>query len=462
MQAVPISHPEAAQAWQQTQSHLALELQPEEYDTYVSPSKFLAIEDTELIIQVPHAPALIFLNDRYRYVIKQCLAQCLARTVQVRFIVGSSQIPDHSQEPTPLEAAVQDSLAADRSPPFRPSAAPLNLNPLYTFGHFVQGKHNQLALAAAEALADHPHNTTYMPLYIYGDVGLGKTHLLHAIGHRVRDRHAQVLNCTTEQFTNELVSSIRTQQMDQFRQRYRVVDLLLLDDVQFLGGKERTQEEFFYTFTELFEQNKRVVLTSDCAPKHIRGLEQRLCSRFEGGLMVDIDKPEYETRLAILQKKVQVYGYDIPMSLLQPIAQQVRNNIRELEGVLHRLHLLQTQTRELLTEEMVQSYLGTLIPTRDPMSPEELLGTVARFFSLEPSLLKGTSRKKAIVHARKIAMYLLRHEMHISLPRIGELMGGRDHKTVSYGVNQIMQRLAADSELEQALAALRSQVHIGS
>ncbi len=452
-----ITHAQAEQAWTSTQTELGLKLTPEEFDVYVSQSNLFACEDGELLVRVPHALALTFLNDKYRSTIKRSLSQALGQAVQVSFFVGSPPA-ENPEALTPLEALSQRS-AEGESAEFRSFDTKTKLNPYFTFDQFVRGEHNQLAWAAAQSLASNPVSI-YMPLYIYGNVGLGKTHLLHAIGHEVQATGARIGLCTTEQFLNNLVASIRTQQMERFRSRYRDVDLLLLDDIQFLGGRERTQEEFFFTFTELFEQGKRVVLTSDCPPKNIQGLEQRLISRFEGGLTVDINHPEYETRLAILQQKVGLYGYDIPMSLLHLIAQHIQDNVRVLEGVLHQLNLVHSQNQAPLTERQVMDCLSSLVPREKNWEPEAVLETIVAFFALDMDGLCGPSRKKILAHARQIAMYLLRHDGQVSMPKIGALLGGRDPKTVSHGVARIAAQLTEDHKLADELAEIRRQLSV--
>ena len=452
-----ITHAQAEHAWTSTKAELELKLSAEEFDVYVRQSNLFACEDGELLVRVPHALALTFLNDKYRSTIKRSLSRALGQAVQINFFVGSPPA-ESTGELTPIEALSQqrqESGATDS----RGFTTKTKLNPYFTFDQFITGEHNQLAWAAARSLAGSPESI-YMPLYIYGDVGLGKTHLLHAIGHEVRNTGASIAFCTTEQFLNDLVNSIRTQQMDRFRTRYRDVDLLLLDDIQFLGGRERTQEEFFFTFTELFEQGKRVVLTSDCPPKNIQGLEHRLISRFEGGLTVDINRPGYETRLAILQQKVSLYQYDIPTTLLYPIAQQIQDNVRVLEGVLHQLNLLRSQNGAPLTEQQVMDCLGSMVTNEMNWEPEAVLETIATYFALDLDGLCGPSRKKALAHARQVAMYLLRHDGQISMPKIGALLGGRDPKTVSHGVSRIAAQLTEDNKLAGDVAEIRRQLSV--
>ncbi len=455
-----ISPQHAEQAWVRTQAELVLHLDAQQYDAIVSKCTFFAFEDGILIIHVPNLVAQSYLRDKYSSLIKQYLAKFLNQFVQVQYVVVSAPEQSAADAPaTPLEIMVAAEQDHAEPVPEQPLLIPRsNLNEQYNFNNFVVGYHNQLAHAAAQSLAHHA-NSPYTPLFIYSHVGLGKTHLLHAIGHEARNQGARVFYSTTEKFTNDLIASIRTQKMDAFRQRYRLLDLLLLDDVQFLAGKERTQEEFFYTFTDLFEQGKRVALTSDSPPHQIRNLEARLRSRFEGGLPVDIDRPEYETRLAILQTKVQLFNYDIPMSLLVPIAECVTDNIRELEGALHHLNLVQAQRGERLTEQEVADMMSLNPPTHTLPTPDMLLTLVARYFGLDAHTLRGSSRKKQIVHARQVTMYLLRHEVQISLPKIGELLGGRDHSTVRHGVDRISSELRLDMDLAREVSDIRRQLY---
>ncbi len=462
-----ITHEQAEQAWIRTQGELVLHLDAQQYDTIIRPCLFFAFEDGVLIVHVPNMVAQSYLQNKYSSLIKQYLAKFLHQFVQVQYVVVS--VSDQSAAEgsvTPLEALAAEEEEEPAVDVVEPETAPVapapipkaNLQEQYTFANLVVGAHNELAHAAAQSLAQHVDNP-YTPLFIYSHVGLGKTHLLHAIGHQARSQGSRVFYSTTEKFTNDLIASIRTQRMDSFRQRYRLLDLLLLDDVQFLAGKERTQEEFFYTFSELFEQGKRVALTSDSPPHLIQDLEDRLRSRFEGGLSVDIERPEYETRLAILQSKVQLFDYQIPMSLLEPVAECITDNIRELEGTLHHLNLVQAQSGAALTPQEVADLLSLNPPPRAAPTSEDLLELVAHYFDLDVKTLRGSSRKKNIVHARQVAMYLLRHEVQISLPKIGELLGGRDHSTVRHGVERIGTCLGQDVAQTREISEIRLQLH---
>ncbi len=332
------------------------------------------------------------------------------------------------------------------------------LSPHYTFESFIVGSHNRLAHAAALSVADHP-GYRFNPLFIYGGVGLGKTHLLHAIGHQMLDRGLRVLYCSSEQFTNDLISGIRSQSTEEFRNKYRQVDLLLIDDIQFIGGKESTQEEFFHTFNHLHAANRQVVISSDRPPKEIATLEARLRSRFEGGLQADISVPDLETRVAILQSKASAMGIRINQEVLMLVAERVDNNIRELEGALNRLIIQSPLHQNTLDRRIAEEILDDLMPQRRPREAGSVVELVADYFNLTVAELLGRGRTKEVAYARQIAMYLLREENKLSLPSIGDQLGGRDHSTIRYGVEKIASDLEADEMTRRQIIALREKVY---
>ncbi len=332
------------------------------------------------------------------------------------------------------------------------------LNPNYTFASFIVGSHNRLAHAAALSVADHP-GYRFNPLFVYGGVGLGKTHLLHAIGHQMLSRGMQVLYCSSEQFTNDLISGIRSQSTEEFRNKYRQVDLLLIDDIQFIGGKESTQEEFFHTFNHLHAANRQVVISSDRPPKEIATLEARLRSRFEGGLQADISVPDLETRVAILQSKALAMGVRIDQEVLMLIAERVESNIRELEGALNRLIIQSPLHQNTLDRRIAEEILNDLMPQRRPREASSVIELVAGHFNLTVGELLGRGRTKEVAFARQIAMYLLREENGLSLPAIGDQLGGRDHSTVRYGVEKIIADLETDETTRRHVIALREKVY---
>jgi len=342
--------------------------------------------------------------------------------------------------------------------PSRPGMQGTPLNSHYTFESFIVGSHNRLAHAAALSVADHP-GYRFNPLFVYGGVGLGKTHLLHAIGHQMLSRGLQVLYCSSEQFTNDLISGIRSQSTEEFRNKYRQVDLLLIDDIQFIGGKESTQEEFFHTFNHLHAANRQVVISSDRPPKDIPTLEARLRSRFEGGLQADISVPDLETRVAILQSKAHAMGVRIDQEVLMLVAERVDKNIRELEGALNRLIIQSPLNQQHLDRRIAEEILNDLMPQRRPREASSVIELVATHFNLTVAELLGRARTKEVAFARQIAMYLLREENGLSLPGIGDQLGGRDHSTVRYGVEKVIADLEIDETTRRHVIALREKVY---
>ena len=370
-------------------------------------------------------------------------------------------MPDTGVSATPLELlAAQANPAAEQAGSL--SAGGNRLNPAYTFESLVIGPHNSLVCAAAEQIVN-LEASHFSSLFIHGNTGLGKTHLLHAIGHLAQSRQARVCVCSSEQFTNDLVTSLRhrkgsTDAMDRFRRRYREVDLLLIDDLQFLANKAKTQEELFHTYAALYAAGKKVVLASDAPPSQLHGLEERLQSRFEGGLVVDIEAPDAETRLAILEAKTRLFGYDLALDLLQPIAFQTYANVRELEGVLHRLNLIQRQQNGNLSLHQVEQHIEALVPEREPVEPELMLKIISDNYGIEVEDLVGMSRNRKTSRARQAAMYLLHRDLKLTLKATGQLLGGRDHKTISHGIRQMRQRLEGEPQLVRDIMEVRSRL----
>jgi len=346
-------------------------------------------------------------------------------------------------------------LPLSPSPPLAPKRSPLN--PRYTFATFVVGGGNRLAHAAARAVADAP-GLAYNPLFVYGGVGLGKTHLLHAIGNVVVERGLQVLYVSSETFTNDLIDSIRDHRTDDFRQKYRRCSLLLIDDIQFIASKERTQEEFFHTFNAIHEGGGQIVLTSDRPPNEIPTLESRLRSRFEWGLIADIQRPDLETRIAILRSKLNGRENAVPPEVLEFIAHKAQSNIRELEGSLNRVMAYAQLHRSALTVDLAAAALQAVSPAQSGRSsprPDEVLQAICRYYGVSPADLRGKQRDKRIVGPRQLAMFLLRDDARLSTPEIGRLLGGRDHTTVMHGAHKISAELRRDAQLRGDLQAVR-------
>ena len=347
-------------------------------------------------------------------------------------------------------------MPVDNRPALSPNTSAIN--PRYTFSNFVVGSNNRLAHAASVAVAEKPAQA-YNPLFLYGGVGLGKTHLLHAIGNACIEKGLVVRYVSSEEFTNDLINAIRTHNTEAFREKYRTVDVLLIDDIQFIAGKESTQEEFFHTFNTLHGQNKQIVLTSDRPPKALVTLEERLRSRFEWGLTADIQPPDFETRVAILRFKAEEAGKTVPMDILETIARYMQSNIRELEGALTRV-LAYAELRGMpLTTDLVEAALADMLPHKQTIEPEHIINLVADNFGITVERLRSKSRSHKIALPRQIAMYLLREDANLSLPQIGELLGGRDHTTVKYGYEKIADQIESDERLRRQVLNLREKLY---
>ncbi|MGL5675290.1 MAG: chromosomal replication initiator protein DnaA, partial [Cellulosilyticaceae bacterium] len=336
-----------------------------------------------------------------------------------------------------------------------------NLNPRYVFNSFVVGNSNRMAHAAALAVAEAPARA-YNPLFLYGGVGLGKTHLMHSIAHYILEQNpnAKVLYASSEKFTNELINSIKDDKNEAFRNKYRNIDVLLIDDIQFIAGKERTQEEFFHTFNTLHEANKQIIISSDRPPKEIETLEDRLRSRFEWGLIADIQGPDLETRIAILRKKAEIESLSVPEEVLLFIAKTVISNIRELEGALNRIIAFSSLANKPITVELANEALKDLISKDKPriITADYIQEIVANYFHLKPEELKSSKRTRNIAFPRQIAMYLCRKLTDLSLPKIGEKFGGRDHTTIIHGYEKISKDILKDIELSQTIAELENKI----
>jgi chromosomal replication initiator protein len=339
------------------------------------------------------------------------------------------------------------------------------LNPRYVFRTYVVGSANRFAHAASVSVAEHPGGK-YNPLFIHGGVGLGKTHLLHAVGHRALELHPdlRVAYVTSETFTNDLIAAIRQQRTDDFRARYRETDVLMIDDIQFIAGKESTQEEFFHTFNALYQSGKQVIISSDKPPKAIAALEERLRSRFEGGLIADVQLPDYEMRIAILRLKGEELYLDLPADVAEYIAQKDQKNIRELEGALNKVVARSQLTGEAMTMSLAVEALseGAGNGRRASVSRSDVIDAVMQTFAIDRQQLAGRTRTKEVVLPRQIAMFLLRSETSASLLEIGEELGGRDHTTVLHGIRQIERSIATDAALRSRVFAIKEMLALGS
>ena len=438
----------AERLWQAALGQLQMEMPRATFDTWVRDAELLAYEDGAFIVGVQNAYARDWLEDRMLATIKRVLTGLAGRTVEVRFVVWQGDPADEAP-PAALTAAPVERVVA---------TSVVHLNPRYTFESFVVGPSNRLAHAATLAVAENPARA-YNPLFLYGGVGLGKTHLLHAVGNVTAAQGLQVLYVSSEDFTNDLINAIRSHTTEVFRERYRRMDVLLIDDIQFIAGKESTQEEFFHTFNALHGQDKQLVISSDRPPKALVTLEERLRSRFEWGLTADIQPPDLETRLAILRSKAERAGRSVDSQHLELIARRVQSNIRELEGALTRVLAYSDLSSQPLSADLIEIALADLLPRPGALTADRIIAAVAEHFGLDEAALLGRNRARDVALPRQVAMYLIREETRASLPKIGEVLGGRDHTTVMYGCDKINGQLETDDGLRRHVAAIREALY---
>ena len=456
---------DAKQVWRAALGELQVSLSPANYETWLKETQLVDVDEQRFRIGVPNGFAKDWLETRYRSLISQTLARIVGYSVQVEFLIQS----------TPDGAAADPALSnggATHAPPspqvrLEPTriggeGGATNINPRYTFASFIVGSANRLAHAASLSVAERPGHA-YNPLFLYGGVGLGKTHLMHAIGNQVVAKfpRKRVVYATSEKFTNEFITSIQQGKIDEFRARYRRIDLLLIDDIQFIADKERTQEEFFHTFNAIHDEGKQIVLSSDRPPKAILTLEERLRSRFEWGLIADLTAPDLETRIAILRAKAEEGAVPITSDVIEFIARKVVSNIRELEGALNRIVAYASMGAMPISIELAQAVLSNVLynPKKRQVTPERIARAVSDYYSVPMDALQGQKRDKAIVVPRQIAMFLMREETDVSLLRIGAELGGRDHSTVLHACDKINREVAVNDELRREIAAVRELIY---
>ncbi len=440
------------QAWQATMGQLQMEMPKASYDTWVRSAELVSHQQDTFTVGVQNAYARDWLESRLSNTVNRLLTGIMGKPQAVQFVVWHKEYDAGEEEAETLPAEVD---APMQDPPLRSNST---ISPRYTFENFVVGASNRLAHAACMAVAENPARA-YNPLFLYGGVGLGKTHLLHAIGSTAIRQGLQVLYVSSEEFTNDLINAIRTHNTPAFRERYRRIDVMLIDDIQFIAGKESTQEEFFHTFNALHGQDKQIVMSSDRPPKAMITLEERLRSRFEWGLTADIQPPDLETRIAILRSKAERAGHRVPVEILETIARLVQSNIRELEGALTRVMAFADLSGQPLSIQLVQTALADLLPQRGSLEPRQVLVAVANVFGLTPDELLGRSRSREVALPRQVAMYLMREEVNASLPQIGEVIGGRDHTTVMYACEKVADLIERDDHLRRQVLQIREQLY---
>jgi chromosomal replication initiator protein len=453
-------HMNAEQAWQSVLGQLQMEMPRASFDTWVRDTKPVSYQDGTLTIGVRNAYARDWLESRLASTVSRLLVGIMNASVAVNFIVNGGEAELNVEESS---SAQPDSAAGDHRSDARDlmddqSARSSHMNPRYLFETFVVGSGNRLAHAACLAVAEKPARA-YNPLFLYGGVGLGKTHLLHAIGNACHARGLNVLYVSSEEFTNDMISAIRTHTNQAFREKYRSADVLLVDDIQFIAGKESTQEEFFHTFNTLHGQDKQIIVSSDRPPKSLVTLDERLRSRFEWGLTADIQPPDLETRLAILRSKAERSGRQVRDDILESIARRVQSNIRELEGALNRILAFADLSGVHPTPHLVEVALADLLPQRSDVEPQKIIELVAREWQTTPEALLGRDRSQKVAQPRQVAMYLLRKETDASLPQIGEVLGGRDHTTVMYAIEKIASDIETKTDLRKRVVNVKQQLY---
>jgi chromosomal replication initiator protein len=444
---------DARPLWQAALGQLQLQLAKPTFDTWVKSTEGLSCEDGVLVVGVQSAYAKDWLENRLYAVIQRTVTQIANRTITVRFIVRRN---DTEEQPT------VELLAGSSSPNLWPGDGEYtHINPKYTFDTFIVGQANRLAHAGCLAVAEEP-GMAYNPLFIYGGVGLGKTHLLHAIGNRALQDARRVLYVSAETFANEMINAIRVRNTDDFRAKYRTIDVLLLDDVQFIINKERTQEEFFHTFNDLYQENRQIVLSSDRPPKAFISLEERLRSRFEWGLIADVQPPDLETRIAILEAKADARSIRVSAEVIEFIAQQVQSNIRELEGAFTRVLALARMMDYPLNVQTAQKALGDVLRPSARVEIGEILSAVSTYYEVPVAELLGQRRTREIAVARQIVMYLARELTTMSLPQIGQALGGRDHTTVMHGCDKMAALFEKDDDVRRQILEIKGRLGNGN
>jgi len=440
---------DARQAWQATLGQLQMEMPKATFDTWVKGTELSKHQENIFTIGVQNAYARDWLENRLTTTAEKMLTGIMDAPQTISFIIRPVDEPLPTTEPNKTALSFSTRQTKTTGTQF---------NSRYTFDNLVVGPNNRLPHAASQAVAESPANA-YNPLFLYGGVGLGKTHLLQAIGNEAAKRDLNILYVSSEEFTNDLINAIRRRDTVNFRERYRSIDILLIDDIQFIAGKESTQEEFFHTFNTLHGQDKQIVISSDRSPKSLVPLEERLRSRFEWGLIVDIQPPELETRIAILRTKAERAGRNVPGEILESIAHQIQSNIRELEGALTRVLAYSDLSGKPLTMELTKIALTDFLPAPSSVEPDRILEIVADTFSITQEELLSRNRSRKIALPRQIAMYLLRDMVNASFPQIGKTMGGRDHTTVLYACEKIANLIERDDLFRRQVFQIRDHLY---
>ena len=457
------------QLWDAVLGELELTISKANFTTWFKNTFIHSVDENSAVVGVPNAFTKAWLENKYHdHILTALNKSSQGKIDSVIYKVASNkdqnpeQIKNHVASPASKESAsaLEENPTSDNSKTRAQNN--FNLNPKYTFESFIVGKGNDLATAAANAVVNKP-GEVYNPLFLYGGVGLGKTHLLQAIGNSLlkKDPKIKIVYLNTEKFVNDFINSIKKGTTDELKKYYRTVDVLLIDDIQFIAGKEQTQEEFFHTFNELHQKNKQIVMTSDRPPKAIAEIEQRLISRFEWGMIADIGAPDMETRYAILEAKCSEKGISLSPDILAYVSENIQNNVRELEGALNRIIAYQQLNNIETTLEGVKNVLGSLSLSakKSGLTPKKISNHVADFYDISMANLVGSSRRKELVYPRQITMWLMREELKSSYPSIGQELGGRDHTTAIHACNKINGQIKNDSKTKSDIELIRQQLY---
>jgi chromosomal replication initiator protein len=467
----------ARDVWQKCLDRIQTQVSSLSYKTWFQPIVPIKLTGSDITVQVPSQFFYDWVDQHYNSLIRQTITAVMGDGAKLYYSIASEDAepalrqdlpsPSITAQPGPTSLFPQPQSSFPPRSAFRQTEQPIaqsNLNPRYTFENFIKGDSNQLARAAALAVANNPGGTSYNPLVVYGGTGLGKTHLMHALGnHAIAvGKSKRVVYVSSEKFTIEFVEAIQSDRVNEFSAFYRSVDLLIVDDIQFFSGKEKTQDNFFHTFNTLYQLGKQIVLSSDVPPKELKGLDERLISRFQSGLTADIQPPDLETRIAILRKKSEDNSFELPQDVIDFIASNVTSNIRELEGCLISLIARSSLDNREITLELAKDVLRMVVnESKSPINIDQIQRLVCEYFDIPEDLLRAKTRKQEVVLARQVAMYLSKELTNSSLKTIGLHFGGRDHSTVIHSCQTIHDRLSGDPSFKQTVDSLRRRVELG-
>ena len=450
------------QLWQAVLGELELSLTKANFTTWLKNTFILELEENKITVAVPNTFTKTWLENKYhKFITDAAKSASKGDVTEVYYKVATTK-PKEDKKIVRIKQAIQEDIKEIKETEIT-TKDKNGLNPRYTFDNFIVGKSNELANAAAQAVAKRP-GSAYNPLFVYGGVGLGKTHLLQAIGHEVlkNKENAKLSYITSEQFTNEFVYSIRTKTVKEFQNKYRKLDVLIIDDIQFISGKEQTQEQLFHTFNDLHQNNKQIILSSDRTPKAIPDLEQRLESRFEWGMIVDVSEPDTETKIAIIETKLLEKEFALDKQIIDFLATNIGNNVRELEGMINRIIAhVQLNNQNEITLDTIKDIVKTInlqLP-RGSLTPKKIINIVAEFYDITVDDIIGSSRKKELVVPRQIIMFLMREETKSSFPNIGQELGGRDHTTAMHAYSKIQKAIQTDDKIKQDIVLIRQKLY---